>query len=146
MITAQHLHSTGITPLRSSYAPLRLPLPQTERVMVFPSPIRTTNLWLSVVEGLSQILQLFFRCALSPVTPSDLTCACVYFFHVNDRLHHLWKVGRRNISVTRPKQVHFIRAHIFVVSGNQPCLALAYWPTPQCFACFVTSTRQSATN
>ncbi len=102
IITAKRLHSTGITPLRSSYAPLRLPLPQTARVMVFPQPVRNANLRRSVVEGLSRIPQLFIRYALSPVTPTDLTCACVYFFHVSDRLHHIRKDSRRHILVTRP--------------------------------------------
>lgn len=116
------------------------------RVMVSPVPLTQPNPGATTAERLSQIQMLFFRCALSPTTPSSSICACVCFFHIDSRLQHIRKVGRWKIRVTRPKQVHFIRAHIFVVGRIPSRFALDRNPVPQCFACFVTSTRQSATN
>jgi len=139
--TMKFRHST--TQLRE---PLRLPLPQATRVMVSPVLLTQPDLRAATAERLSQIQMLFFRCALSPITPSSSICACVYFFHTDSRLRHIRKVSRWKLRVTRPKQVHLIRAHIFVVHGVPSRVAPGRNPAPQCFACFVTSARQSATN
>ena len=145
-ITVQPLDSTGITLRHHYYGPLRLPSPRTNRVMVFPTSFQVLDLRQLDAERISQIPLLFFRCALSPITPTVSICAYVYFFHINSRLHHFRKVGRRLFRVTRPKRVHFIRAHIFVVRKNHLPSHRNISPIPQCFACFVTSTRQRATN
>jgi len=143
---AQSLCSTGITLRHRYYGPLRLPLPRRDQVMASPIFLIHLDLRGEPAERISQIQMLFFRCALSPTTPSSSICACVYFFHTDCRLQHFRKVGRWKLRVTRPKQVHFIRAHIFVVSRIPSRLAADTNLPPQCFACFVTSTCQSATN
>ncbi len=144
-MTAQPLHSTGITLRHRYYWPLRLPSPRRDQVMVSPMFLMPLDLRGEPAGRLSQISRLFFRYALSPITPTGLICAFVYYFHISSRLRPFREVGRRQCSVTRPKRVHFIRARIFVVGWKPLPPRIGTRPTPQCFACFVTYTRQRAT-
>jgi len=144
-------HNNGTAPLLDRHYPTSsllwaAPTSYSADSLVIDSQISFQSLDLRESDAgrISQLPWSFFRCALSSITPTVLTCAFVYFFHASCRLRHLWQVSQRYFSVTRPKQVHFIRARIFVVGRSHP--SSHQITIPQCFACFVTFTRQCATN
>ena len=62
---------------------------------------------------------------------------------VANGLHHLWQVGRHQLSVTKPNRVHDFSLGLIpsLSEGLHPLFASI---RPQCFAWFVTSPRQRA--
>jgi len=53
----------------------------------------------------SQVPRLILRRAPPSTTPGGPAGAYARFFPAGGRLYHIWKVGRRHLSVTRPNQV-----------------------------------------
>ena len=113
-IAVRPLCSTGITLRQRSYGPLRLPPPQINALLIprHPCSLLTSN---SLLRGGYPRYSDYSVDVRSLQSPRPIQClhkfvtsALIIGFTTSGRL----AIG---ICVTRPKRVHFIRAHIFVV-------------------------------
>ena len=87
------LRSTGVTPLRRYYEPVRLPA-EAAAWLCIPTAVaahRTPH-----PRRVSQVPRLLCRRALSPLTPDGPTRARARCFRIGGRLQHLRKIGHRH--------------------------------------------------
>ncbi len=91
------LRSTGVTPLRRYYDPLRPPT-TPHSGYCFPSWVVSPPCPGRVTPGrVSQVSRLIFRRPLSPTTPESPTDACARCFAAGFRLRLIWKVGHSHL-------------------------------------------------
>ena len=96
-MTVWTLCSTGITPRHHYYCPLRLPFPQVYQVIVSSAPLLYANLWHTVARRISQLLRCPFDTRSLQSPRVDSMRAHVYFFRINNRLHHIRQVSHQPI-------------------------------------------------
>ena len=109
------LRSTDITPLHRYYEPRRLPTRAAPPVMHSQRTLSNT-LTRSGLPGSCLLVQR----VPPPIAPESPTGAHARCFPVGGRLHHVWKAGHSHLSLTRPKRVHLIAAHVLASRGFAP--------------------------
>src|SRR5512135_892296 len=99
MNPAGGLRSTGITPLRRYYSPLRLPA-GPGRGYGFPPPVGPTPcLDVRPLDRVSQVPRLIFRRPPSPTTPESPTAVSARCLAAGVRLHLIWEDGHSHLRI-----------------------------------------------